>query len=432
MKKKKQTPAERRAALAKLVKAAKNERAKNKNILRELRDDPGMATEVKALMRADLKRVSEIPRALLGPSSSRRRYRELGYYSCSLVDFLFGIWAEFQRKSGLQPTLATRTVLRNISKTSRAQDLAHYADEHVTPWDGAYPKLKIGKKPFTILIASDFHSKFCNPFALRVMHDINKKYQPNAIRVNGDLPDFPQLSVHRQFPGHFPMTVQDEIDWSVDDVLRPLRKNNPKADIKYLLGNHDIRLITAIADKGPMFASLRSMSFAKQFQLDELQIGLVCRSNFLHLSAKQRAYDVAQNWETLFAPDGRMLWTTVHGWLGGKDSPRKHVQRFMTNGTNGHLHDRQVVSAGSYSTGVLDWYQTPCMAHPAAVAAGYLPGPIEFNAWSCGGLFVTIFPETGHVHGEFFMVGKDVATFRDQVWRITQRERDQIAEMLEI
>ena len=428
----KPTAAQREAALAQMVRDAKHERSKNKNLLREIRKDPSMATDVKALLCADLVRVSEIPRVILGPSSSQQRYRELGNYSGSLANFLFGVWAEFQRNAGLASTLQTRTVLRNISKTSRAQDLAHYADEHVTPWNDAYTKLKIGTKPFTMLIASDFHSHFCNPFALRVMHDINKKYQPNAIRANGDLPDFPQLSTHRQFPGHFPMTVQDEIDFSVNKVLRPLRKNNPKADIKYLLGNHDIRLITAIADHGPMFASLRSMSFAELFKLDELKIGLVCRSNFLHLSARQRGVDIAQNWETLFAPDGRMLWTTVHGFLCGKDAPRKHVRRFMTNGTNGHLHDRQAISEGSYSTGVLDWYQTPCMAHPAAVAAGYIHGPVEFNAWSCGGLFVTIFPETAHVHGEFFKVGHDVATFRDQVWKINQHERDQIAEMLSI
>jgi len=418
--------------LAELMATAKEARYDSKMLLRELREDPGLASDVKNLLCDDLVRVSEIPRDILGPSASRARYRQLGHYSTSLVDFCFGVWAEFQRKAGLYDTLATKTVKRNIAKTSRAQDLAAYADEHVTPWNGAFNKLRICQKPITLLIGSDFHSRFCNPFALRVWNDIIKEQQPNGIRINGDLVDFPSLSTHRQFPGHFPMTVQDEIDWAVREVLAPARKLAPKADIKFLVGNHDVRLVTAMADKGPMFASLRDISFAKQFKLDEYEIGLVCRSNFLHLSANQRRRDISQNWETIVGPDGRLLWTTVHGWLCGKDAPRKHMARFMTNGTNGHLHDRQRISGGSYATGVHDWFQTSCMAHPEAVAAGYIHGPVEFNAWTCGGLFVTIYPNSGHVSGEFFEVGEDIATFRGRTWKIRQHERDSIQEMLTI
>ncbi len=424
--------AARKDRLAAIVAEAKDQRADNRKLLRDLRADPTLAEDIKFLLIQDLIRVSEIPREVLGPSSSRDRYRQLGHYSTSLVDFCFGLWAEFQRKAGLAETLHTRTVKRNISKTSRAQDLARYADQHVLPWNDAHRKLRIGKKPITMVIGSDFHSHYCNPFALRVWNDIIKDMQPDAIRLNGDLVDFPELSTHRQFPGHFPMSVQQEIDWAVEEVIAPARKNAPKADIRFLIGNHDVRLITAMADKGPMFASLRSLSFADLFQLDKYKVGLVCRSNFLHLSANQRKRDIAQNWETLVGPDGNMLWTTVHGWLCGKDAPRKHMLRFMTNGTNGHLHDRQRVSAGSYATGVHDWFQTSCMASPEAVAAGYIQGPVEFNAWTCGFLVVTIYPQNGHVSGEFVEVGHDIATFRGKVWKITQHERDQLAAMLDI
>lgn len=423
----------REAELAKLVSAAKEAREDNAKLLRELREDPGLASDVKRLLCEDLVRVSEIPREILGPSASRDRYRQLGHYSTSLVDFVFGQWAEFRRKAGIDETLDTRAVKRNISKTSRAQDLADYADEHIRPWNGAYDKLRLGKKPVRILIGSDFHSHFCNPFALRVWHDINRDEKPEAVRINGDLVDFPTLSTHRQFPGHFPMTVQDELDWAVDEVIAPTRKNNPKADIKFLIGNHDVRLATAMADKGPMFASLRSNSFAEQFKLDEHQVGLVCRSNFLHLTAKQRNKDIAQNWEEIYCPrTGRLLFVLCHGWLTGQGAPRKHMQRFMCHGSNGHLHNRERVSGGSRATGVHDWFQTSCMASPEAVAAGYIHGPIEFNGWSCGGLMVTIYPESGHVTGDFFEVGPEIATFRGRTWTIRQHERDALQAMLEI
>lgn len=423
---------QRQEKLALLVAEAKLHRAENKNLIQDLREDAGLASDLKKILCEDLVRVSEIPREILGPSASRQRYRELGHYSTSLVDFLFGMWAEFQRKAGIYPSLATKTVQRNIAKTSRAQDVAHYADEHVKPWDGAYDKLIRNKTRIRLLVGGDFHSRFCNPFALRVWNDRIKMGDLDGIRINGDLVDFPSLSTHRQLPGHFPLSLQEEIDWAVEKVLRPARKSMPKGDIKYILGNHDIRLVTAMADKSPLFASLRSNSFAEQFKLDELEIGLVCRANFLNPSARHKKNDIAQNWETILGADGRPLFTIVHGFLCGKDSARKHIARFMTHGTNGHLHDRQLISAGTMSTGVRHWFQTGCMAHPQAVAAGYIQGPVEFAAWSCGMLVVDIYPAHNFVTGEFIEVGSEIAVYRDKVWKIRQSERDQIQEMLEI
>ena len=425
--------AEKEQMLGEAVKAAKASRAANKTLLRELKDDPGMAGQVKKLLCDDLKRIAALPREVFGPGVPKRdRYRMLGHYSTSLVDFIFGMWAEFVRQAGLSETLHTKTVKRNISKSARAQDLARYADQHVKPWDGAHDRLNMKKKRLSFLTMSDLHSAFCNPFALRVCNDINKDEKPDGVRINGDLVDFPSLSTHRHFPGHFPMTVQDEINWAKNEVFKPLRKNNPNADIKFLMGNHDIRLVIALADKGPMFASLDSMSFAENFELDKYKIGLVCRSNFLFLSAKQRDRDISQNWETLFHPDGRMLYTWVHGWLCGANAPAKHARVFMTNGTNGHLHSREEISIGSYATGVVTWHQTPCMAHPRAVASGYIHGPSEATGWTCGALYTTIDMETGHVHNEPIIVGENIATFRGRVWKIRDSERDQIAEMLTI
>ncbi len=418
--------------LGQLMAEAKAERVKNKSLLGDIREDPGLAEDVKGLMETDLRRVYNIPHKLLGQCAGRDRYRQLGNYSTSLVDFIYGMWAEFQRQAGIYDTLHTKTVKRNIAKTARAQDLARYADQHIRPWDGAYDRLNKKKKKLSFLTGSDFHSHYCNPFALRVFQDVNKSEKPDGIRLNGDVVDFPSLSTHRQFPGHFPMTIQDEINWAKHKLFAPLRKNNPKSDIKFLVGNHDVRLVTAMADKGPMFASLDNLNFAENFELDRFKIGLVCRTNFLFLTSAQRERDIAQNWETLFSEDGRMLFTWVHGFLCGKDAPAKHARRFMTNGTNGHLHDRQEISLGSYATGVIDWYQTPCMAHPKAVAAGYIAGPVEFNAWSCGALFTTIDMGTGHIHNEAIKVGEEIATFRDRVWSIRDAERDQIQQMLEI
>jgi hypothetical protein len=205
------------------------------------------------------------------------------------------------------------------------------------------------------------------------------------------------------------------------------RRAAPDADMKLIMGNHDIRLVTALADAAPIFSTLRCLRYNELFRLDELEVGLVCRSNFLNPSSQQQKRDIAQNWETIDD-----LFTIVHGFLCGKDAPRKHLARFMRSGTNGHLHNPEMVSSGSDSTGVLQWYQTGCMAYPPAVAAEYMQGPIEASGWACGFLMVRLFPELRHVSADFVMVGEEVATYQGRVWKITDEERAARRAMLEV
>lgn len=416
--------------LGELMAEAKAERAKNQPLIQAVRSDHALADEVRALLCEDLRRVFAIPRKLLGPSASRRRYREHGHYSEELVTYLIGDWAEYKRQAEIEESLGVRQVRRNISKTTRAQGIAGYADEFVKPWCGAYNTLDMTQERVKMVIGSDFHSKYIDPFARRVWMDVVCDVQPDGIRYNGDGPDFPQLSRHRQLPGHFALTVQDEIDcWTT--FMRDTREAAPDSDNKWILGNHDIRLITALADAFPIFASIRNNRFHELFSLDELRTGLVARSSFLNPSAAMRKNDIAQNWETLQDAQGRDFWTTVHGFLCGKDAPKKHMDRFMTFGTNGHLHDPKSCAGGSLATGPLRWYQTGCMAWPKAVASGYIPGPVEATGWFSQFIVVTLFPHARHVHVEEVTLDQ-VAAFRDRHWHIREDELAAREEMLVI
>ncbi len=407
-------------------------REKNKSLIEKVRKDAALADKVRELLCEDLRAVYAVPRDVLGPSASRRRYRELGSYSEELVTVCIGSWEEFKRQAGIEPKLAVKTVERNISKTLRAQQVMQYADKFVKPWDGAYDNLDMTKERVTIAVGSDFHSKFICPFARRVWMDVLKTEKPDGVRFNGDGPDFPALSRHRQLPGHFCLSVQDEADiWTA--FMRDSRKAaGPKADLKWILGNHDIRWITAMAEAAPIYSSIRSNRFHEQFDLDNLKVGLVARSSFLNPSGSMRSNDIAQNWETLNDAKGRPFWTTVHGFLCGKDAPYAHMRKFMTNGTNGHLHDERVVSGGSLATGVVRWWQTGCMAWPRAVAAGYIQGPIEASGWGMQFILVHLYPHTRHVQIEPVTIGEDIATFRDRVYRITAEEQTQREQMLEV
>lgn len=421
----------REAELSAMMSKAADAREANKHLLQQVRKDKALADEVRERLCEDLRRVYAVPRHLLGPSASRRRYRELGHYSEELVTYLIGQWAEFKRQAQIEESLGVRTVERNISKTLRAQQVMEYADKFVKPWDGAYDSLDMTQERVTLAIGSDFHSKFLCPFARRVWLDVIHEEQPDGLRYNGDGPDFPQLSRHRQLPGHFALSVQDEMNlWR--GFMRDSREACPDADAKWILGNHDVRLVTALADAFPIYASVENNRFHELFGLDELRTGLVARSSFLNPSAAMRKTDIAQNWETLPDADGRPFWTTVHGFLCGKDAPEKHMKRFMTYGTNGHLHDPRQSAGGSLATGPLRWWQTGLMAWPRGVAAGYIPGPIEATGWASTFILVHLYPHTRHVAVEECVIGEHQATFRDYVWDIRPEEIAAREAMLEV
>jgi hypothetical protein len=407
-------------------------RAQNRALIEQVRQNPPLAAEVRELLCEDLRRVFSIPRDILGPSASRRRYRELGEYSEELVTFLIGTWEEFKRQAKIEPSLGVKAVERNISKTLRAQQVMEYADRYVKPWDGAYDNLDMTQERVSIAIGSDFHSKYIDPFGRRVWMNVLTMEKPQGVRYNGDGPDFPQLSKHRQLPGHFVLTVQQEIDiWT--QFMRDSRKATGEgADHKWILGNHDVRFITAMADAAPIYSSVRSNRFHEQFCLDELKVGLVARSTFLNPSKAMRANDIAQNWETLADAEGRPFWTTVHGYLTGQDAPAAHMRKFMTFGTNGHMHDERVVSGGSLATGVVRWYQTGCMAWPRAVGAGYIPGPIEATGWGMQFILVHLYPRTRQVQVEPINIGENLATFRNHSWEVSAEELAQREAMMEV
>lgn len=429
---KKDTKKSREQLIQEMMGKAAASRERNKALIEKVRKDPNLAKKVQDLLCADLRAVYAVPRDLLGPSASRRRYRELGAYSEELVTVLFGAWEEFKRQAGIEPSLAVRTVERSISKTLRSQQVMQYADKFVKPWDGAYDNLDMSQPRVTLAIGSDFHSKFICPFARRVWMEVLRSEKPDGVRFNGDGPDFPALSRHRQLPGHFVLSVQDEADVWTSFMRDSRQAAGPKADLKWILGNHDIRWITAMAEAAPVYASIRSNRFHEQFDLDKLKVGLVARSSFLNPSGEMRKNDIAQNWETLLDAKGRPFWTTVHGFLCGKDAPNAHMRKFMTFGTNGHLHDERVVSGGSLATGVIRWFQTGCMAWPRAVGAGYIPGPIEASGWGMQFILVHLYPHTRHVQVEPIVIGEDIATFRDRVYTITAEEQTLRERMLEV
>jgi predicted phosphodiesterase len=392
------------------LEAAQKHRTENFALLAKARKSEKLATQLKQSMVADLVRVSKIPRPVLGPSSSRQRYRELGHYSAELIPFLFGNHSEYQRAAGLRDLRGTARVQNKAALLHTHQQVAAYAEREIKPWVGAFDRTA-RRSHLEVVVGSDFHSQFVSRFALRVFLDYLRWAQPDVVVLNGDLVDFPSISRHRQLPGHFHWNLQDEIDFARKEILAPARLACPKATILFVIGNHEYRLVNYLADTAPALASLRSLRFDDLFGLKELEIGLVCRSNFLAPYASQRAQELAENWHVIGDH-----YVVTHGTSISRIASAEQLKRFQKSGTSGHTHRPQVFCDNALGTGPLSWMSTPMMASHA-VGRDYVPSPSQ---WQAG--FGRAVIHRGAVSQGLVIVHPTWAEASGRVWEATKAE----------
>lgn len=370
---------------------------------------------------ADLKRVFDHPlNPFAGSSASRERYRQLGHHSEALVQALFGNHEEFQRYAGLRDQ---RNTTRSRNKGARWHTeamIAEFARKQISGLVGKYDYVK-GSGWLTGVVVSDIHSHYCDPFGERVFFDVLAITKPDVVVVNGDLVDFPEVSTHPQFPGHFGMSLGDEVEWA-RRFLAHIRALLPDATIYFVVGNHEYRIVRYVADTARALHSLSPFDFDTSFGMTENQISLVCRSNFLAPSRKRKASDVDQNWMCL-----RDCYYITHGTRCGPGAAAKEMQRYATSGTSGHTHTPALVF-GHSARGYTSWMTTPALANVAAVGRDYVHGP---HNWTMGFGVLSISPKS-HVDQSIVIVGDNDATFAGRTWAVTPAEKRKRAKLVAV
>ena len=404
-------PAERPDADALLQEAAQK-REVNRERRQALVDDAGAQKRVREELIADLRRVSELEenRSIVSPVS-QKEYRRLGYFPEILVSDFFGNHAEFLRAAGLHESRTTARSRNRAALIHHHQRIAEYARQHVLPWAGRYDKTA-GRKHLEVVVASDLHSAFVDPFALDVLLASIRIVAPDVVVLNGDVWDFPQISRHRKLPGHFHLNLQQEIDFGRDRILRAVREAAPEATVYLVIGNHEHRLVTYLADAAPELACLRTLSFADLFGLDELEISLVCRSSFLAPTAAQKKRDVSENWVQVGG-----CYVATHGTSVSKFAADKQLDRFRLSGTSGHTHRPQVITANALGTGPLSWMSTPMMAS-FAVGRDYVAEP---SAWQMGFGVASVETRRRLVSQQLVTVHESWASFAGHSWEPTAK-----------
>lgn len=407
--------------------AACNVAAERREVNRELREQYRSSPELGNALRADL--VTDLLRVYnhednpyKGFAASRKRYRQLGHYPEIIVEDFFGNHEEFLRAAGLGDLRNTTRVRNRGALLHTHQRIAEYAERELKPYHGAFQKA-LDKDTIRVAVGSDFHSLWCDRFALRVMTDVVGWTAPDYVVLNGDVVDFPKISRHRQLPGHFHLNLRQEIAFAREQIIRPFRMAAPDANMLMVIGNHEARLVNYIADTSSHLAALSvfdaqgneiEVNFQSLFGLEEFRCGLVCRQNFLAPTAGDRKRDQADNWVVIGD-----AFVATHGTSCAKFAAAEEMNRFRMSGTSGHTHRPQIVTDNALGTGALSWTSTPMMAS-FAVGKEYMPNP---SCWNMGFAMFTIHKPTRTVVPELVLVNEEFACYAGRTWRPTDEER---------
>lgn len=128
-------------------------------------------------------------------------------------------------------------------------------------------------KTRTTLIVPDiqypYHDDVVLQKILRVVHD----RQPDQVVQIGDGIDFPTVSQwSKGTAGEYADTLQEHIDGYVSDVLEPIRESAPDAVVRWIEGNHDLRLQDFVKKYAAPLRPLRALEVPALFGLDDLAI----------------------------------------------------------------------------------------------------------------------------------------------------------------
>ena len=403
--------AEKKEALA----AATEEAAEAR---RKFMED-GSAAKEGELIR-DILRVADDELLAYPGTCSRAKYKKYGHFPETIVYDHFGNHEEFQRASGLRDTRTTKSYRDRRARLKSEETVQEYYAESVRPWCGAFERKNKGDE-ILLVCGSDFHGLEVDRFALEVFIDVCRRTQPDVVCLNGDVVDFNSVGFWSKNPNKL-LDLQGEITWTVENILRPIREAAPDANIDFLVGNHEYRLIRYLCNVSPALASLSCLDFAELFSLKELQISLVSNDAILAPNERDRQEMSKQTWKIYGG-----CFVVTHGTSGGRFPADKELNKYGLSGMSGHVHRPQYQSTPTVVNPWADWMTCGMMAKNdlrdgAGHGETFKTGP---STWTTGFGVVSIFPKEGVALQTPVVIKRGIAEFGG----VTYRERDACAEI---
>jgi hypothetical protein len=292
---------------------------------------------------AELRRVAEKDTEMV---VTRNYFRNHSQISESTWNRFFGTFEEFKRQAGIMLSRQQHALERNIAKHASVD---HYRQMTIDrmDWSTKYVRGTDGRFK-TIMVCSDLHDVEIDPFFLRVWLNAVERVQPDIIVFNGDILDLPEFGKYGVDPREW--DVVGRIKFAHEKILGPTRKAAPKAQIDYLEGNHEARMLRHLADQSPamraVLADLHGMTVAKLFGLDTFEINYIAKSDLAAFTKRDFEKELANNYKVYFNA------FLCHHF--------PHARGMGLPGVNGHHHQHQVWPLFSPVYGAYEWHQLGC------------------------------------------------------------------------
>lgn len=274
---------------------------------------------------------------------TRNYFRVNGRIAESVWNQHFGTFEEFRRQASLVLSRQQHQLERNIAKHASVD---HYRRMNIERQDYAdrYNRTN-GNRFKTLMVCSDLHDKEIDPFFLRVWLDTVARVQPDNICFDGDVYDLPEFGKYGVDPREW--DVVGRIKFAQDEILRPTRQMAPNAQIDFVEGNHEARLLRQLADATPalraVLSDLHGFTVGKLLGLDEFQINYIAKADLGSFTKRDFDNELANNYKVYYDT------VLCHHF--------PHARNMGLPGVNGHHHKHQVWPSFSPIYGAYEWHQ---------------------------------------------------------------------------
>lgn len=313
---------------------------------------------------------------------TRSRFRSMSGISDSTWNRYFGTFLEFRRQAGLELSRSQHALERQIAKHVSADT---YRDFNARQDLGHKYSRDTRGKIHTMVVASDLHDEEVDPFFMRVLLAAIRMVNPDTVCLAGDILDLPEFGRFSIDPREW--DVAGRIKFAQDNILRPVREAAPDAQIDYVEGNHEFRLLRHLADQTPalkaVLSDLLGLSVSKIFGLDEFEMNYIAKADLAAFNKADQRKQVEKSYKIY---EDAFL---VHH--------HPHARSWGLPGVNGHHHQWKVFHEKNALRGSYQWLQLGC-GH--RLRASYCEG--EF--WTLGFDIVHINTETKSVTHEYVNV----------------------------
>ncbi len=238
----------------------------------------------------ELRRIAEIDVTKI---ITRNFFRNNSKYAESAWSKHFGTFEEFKRAANIIPSRFARGMETSVARHASV-DAMREMNKQKMGFEGKYLKPS-GKRYQTIMVASDIHDIECDPFWRFLFLDTLKRVKPQRIILNGDVFDLPEFGSYPVDPREW--DVVGRIQW-VHKFLEEIRNICPDAEIDFIEGNHEYRLLRHLGEASPamkaVLSDLHGWTVPKLLGLDKYQLNYIAPADlatFTKADAKAELHD---------------------------------------------------------------------------------------------------------------------------------------------